>query len=229
MTDQTTVTADAASLVRAITNTALFAATDDTLPGICAVRFTATDGTLTAEATDRYVYARETIPCQPGTLDVIDVAVQVKPLVAAIKPFAVALKNKNLSRLAEQPVISISSDNTYVHLTLTGHQAPDLTVTAPLQEGAFPRRAAALLAEAEAKNRSESCGHVAFASKHLNTLSKVVGDGDVERKKIGATWMLKAPPKQEVKFVLGASNKAAVVYVGDSFRALVMPVCDKED
>lgn len=49
-----TLTADADELARALWNAALFASTDTTLPVLCVVHLRTVDGTLVAEATDRY-------------------------------------------------------------------------------------------------------------------------------------------------------------------------------
>lgn len=50
----------AIELRRVIRNALLFACTDTTLPGICAVRFEMRDKVLTVMATDRYMFSRET-------------------------------------------------------------------------------------------------------------------------------------------------------------------------
>src|SRR5712691_355905 len=142
----TAVTADAASLLRALANVAMFASTDGTLPVICAVRLTAARGTLTAEATDRYVYATETLPAPDGAA--LDVLIEAGATVAAVRPLAAALKAsaRLLHSLAGQPVITVSQDGAYARLTLTGHLAPDQSVTIPVVDGDFPKHAAKMLA-----------------------------------------------------------------------------------
>jgi len=66
-----TVQADAAELIRAIRNVALFASTDDTLPLLTAIHFRNIDGVLVVEATNRHIAAQQLSRSAKGLADVM--------------------------------------------------------------------------------------------------------------------------------------------------------------
>jgi hypothetical protein len=160
-----TVTAGAAALTRAILNASLFACADDTLPVLCAIHLKAADGSLRAEATDRYVASMEDLPCDGGPLETVidskDAVRVVKALAAIAKPFA-------RYHQADEPkiIVTVTSGTSFATLTLTGYPGPDTALTAatidheyvkidrlvPSGEGAFTR---------------------AFNGRHLARLAKV--------------------------------------------------------
>jgi hypothetical protein len=200
-----TVTSDAAALIRVLQNTGLFASNDVTLPMLCCLHLHAADGTLTVEATDRYVLAQETIPDSPGALDVL---VNAKETLTAVKPFLTALKNPALRGLAKQPTITVTIDGIYARFTITGHLAPDLSVTVPLAEGEYVQNTSSKF---DVFEDTEITGRVfTFTTANLASLAKV-SDGEAAR-------------YRRVEFTLTSNGKPAIVRIGEHFRAMVMTV-----
>jgi hypothetical protein len=202
------ITANAAELIRAVQNVALFASRDDTWPVICTVRLTAADGTLTADATDRYVLGQEMLDAE-GTAEML---VDAAGAVDAVKTLAKVLKASGAGRmpLAVPPKITVTGEGDYARFTLTGHVGPDASASALLRHGEFPQTSR--LWPADEDGHAENCtGHAAFTAANLARLAKVT-DGDGR------------PGYLAVRFAFSTPLKPAVVRIGSAFRALVMPI-----
>jgi len=131
------ITADAARFFRAVLNVALSAGTDDTLPVLTCVHLSAADGTLLAEATDRYTLFREDIPAEGGELDV---KVSAAELCSHVKTLAKIMKAANgRMSLADEPQIRIAADDGMVTFTLTRYLGPDMTLSIRATDGEYPK------------------------------------------------------------------------------------------
>lgn len=214
VTEETTttmnVTVNAARLLEALQNVALFASADTTLPSLRCIRLTAADGTLTAEATDRYVLARHTVPGADGAGDML---ADAKETLAAVKPMIAILKDSRrlLCRAeAEQPVITITCDSGYVWYTMTGHDAPTLTGTARAGDPRLYPRTGSHDTDAPRETADRT---FTFTAANLAKLAKVSDGHGTTRANL-----------RYVRITPGGTGRPAAVHVGEHFSALVMTI-----
>lgn len=196
------ITVNAATLREALGNVAPHTAKGDTVPVLDAVRFESDGTTLTVIATDRYTLATQTLPTiadtdsQPFTtlLDGDD----VKRIVAALK---------DIPRGVNEWPVQISEDDWAVTVTVV--YAGTSLRCVPVA-GEFPKWASIMDGAAQAAtDTANTTPHQAYNPQLIAKFAKVKVDG-------------RATMAMRMFFV--APNKPAYVEIGETFRAVLMPV-----
>jgi hypothetical protein len=239
MADTHTATVGAADFIRAVTNAALFASTDVTLPVLCTVHITShAPGKLTFEASNRYVAGQDQVDLvdrehntnHPGHDQCALPASDLGILVSAKEMTKLAKMIKQMINpgtryvvAADQPkvVISFTDDASTASFILTDNLAPDSALPAEIIPGRFPDMSRfwndhRTWPDPQSGYAAEPVPEMgafqdwAISNAWLQMLAKVTPDGNA-----------KGFP---VRFSFGYPGKPVQVTVGDRFRAIVMSV-----
>jgi hypothetical protein len=211
----------AAELARVLGNAAPFAAGDDTLPTLHAVRRRVTGDTLIADATDRYALFRETYPLT-GAADRFDVIVPL-PAVRQVRQLLAAARRLHAEAVAELSVAGPATvsrhgaDHVVPQLRVA---AGDMAVETAGEPGPFPDLDG-LIAHEDTLAAAHGPGpfDVTLAPQLLARLAKVRAGGN------------DGPPAARLTRSTGEPGstgypKARPVHaaLGDRVRVMVMPI-----
>lgn len=227
MTEAQTMTGQAAEVLRALHNAALFAGTDDTLPVLTQVHFRVVEGTQVVEGTDRYAAAQQMLRSvypPDGTLD--GVLLSAKDLTGVAKAFRKILRREVSPhvRAGAQITITVADGATEAVLALTRPSRTDVTEPAavhippPGRIGAWPAAAVDALWKQHHRRLAKLDGnpwnrrHV-FSASQLARLAQVEGDS-------GADY------GDNVQLQFTTTGKTCYVTIGTEFRVLVQPVSE---
>jgi len=187
------------TVARKIRNVALFAGTDDMLPVLETVHVTGDGSTLTLEATDRYGLGLETVELTEPLAVPFALLVEARALVAAVKA-TVAARSLLL-------VLRPDRDG------LTVDDGGGTSIRLPAVNGEFPKTRS--LWDAHAGAESAGAELIALDWATLGRLAKVQTDAHRRKPYTGI---------DPVRFTIRAASKPYGVEIGETFRALVMPV-----
>jgi hypothetical protein len=225
MTDTQTMTGQAAEVLRALHNAALFAGTDDTLPVLTQVHFRVVEGTQVVEGTDRYAAAQQMLRSvypPDGTLD--GVLLSAKDLGRAAKAFRKILRREISPhiRAGAQITITVADGATEATLVLTRPSRTDVTEAAavhiPPPGNSWPAAAVDALWKQHHRRLAKLDGHAwnrrhVFRAAQLARLAQVEGDS-------GSAY------GDNVQMQFTTTGKTCYVEIGTEFRALVQPVSE---
>jgi hypothetical protein len=227
MTDKPSqaITGQAAEMLRALHNAALFAGTDDTLPVLTQVHFRVVEGTQVVEGTDRHAAAQQMLRSvypPDGTLD--GVLLSAKDLTRAAKAFRKVMRREISPhvRAAAQITITVADGAAEAALVLTRPSRTDVTgqaaVHIPPPGNSWPAAAVDALWKAHHRRLAKLDGkpwnrrHV-FRAAQLARLAQVEGDGS-------------SSYGDNVQMQFTTTGKTCYVEIGTEFRALVQPVSE---
>jgi len=188
-----------ATFARKVRNVALFASDDQTSPAITSVHIVADGLTLTLEATDRYGLAEETVQLGQSVAS-FAVLVDVKALLAAVKQLA---PGRDPWALTLRPTAD----------ALTLDNGEGSTVRLPVVDGQFPKTASLWPGVVN----SDGVTTYGLDRAQLARLGKV-------ETKTAASRRNAYKGIDPVRFTFDTPRKPVVAHVGDTFRALIMPV-----
>jgi len=225
MTELTTrtMTGQAADVLRALHNAALFASTDRTLPVLCHVHFRVIDGTQVAEATDRYAAGQAMIrSADPGNGTLDDVLLDARDLRKAIGAFRRVLRIDASNHVRGQATVTIThvSGSDHAELTLARPSRTPVTEKVAAWDSMQPWPAVTIDRNwaqerkrlARLDGRPWNRRHV-FRRRMMALLAEVEGDS-------GSSW------GDSVQLQFTTTGKPVFVTVGTDFRAMIMPVTE---
>ena len=184
----TTITVDATDLRNILTNAAIFASTNDSLPVLNTVRLTWEPGTATvvAEATDRYLAARAHAPVTTDTdaepFTAVIPTSAVKMLVTGLRPFKIG-------------AVTLTTARAGAGLTVTFPDGSGQTVA--LEQGDYPNTRKLFPAVFNAATRTRP---VAWGADKIGKITKVK---NVRLRTQDPIIFGSAEPRKPVPFIIG--------------------------
>lgn len=203
---QATFTVTVQDFLRTVSNAALFAGTDETLPVLNAVRLEISEPdqnaevTLTAVATDRYSIGMDTCKAV-GVTAAAPLLIRLQDVKSLVK----ACKNVPTRSRPSTFVVAWVEDDSRVRFDI----AYDNSVTVRQQDGEFPKYRS-LIPDQSAYDAADGVHRVGLNPVYLARFALVDGGTGKSRPTMVMDWM--------------TATKPAKVQLGDTFTGLIMPV-----
>jgi len=189
------------TVARKIRNVALFAGTDDRLPVLEMVHVTGEGSTLTLEATDRYGLGQETVELAEPLAGPFALLVEARGLVAAVKATVTV----------RSPLLVLRPDGD----GLTVDDGGGTSIRLPKIDGTFPK-VRSLWPTGDLAD-SDGASVIGLDRAQLARLAKV-------QTETAASARNAYKGIDPARFTIRTASKPFVVEIGETFRALVMPV-----